>query len=260
MKIALVQMTSVPDLHENINFIKKNIALAKNENADLVLFPENCGYMGPGKLMQENAQEEENHIVLKSAQKSAKDNEICVLLGSIAIKNKNRKKLANRSYFLNENGSIIGKYDKINMFDAIISKKEIYKESDRYQSGKKIVNVNSKFGNIGLSICFDIRFPELYTKLAQRGANIITIPSAFTRETGKSHWEILLKSRAIETSCWVLAPAQVGNHYGKRKTWGHSMVIDPWGRKILDAGINTGIFFAEIETDYSNKIRSGWGM
>ena len=156
MKIALVQMTSVPDLRENINFIIKNITLAKNEKADFVLFPENCGYMGPGKLMQDNAQEEVSHLVLQSAQKCAKEKNIFVLLGSIAVKNKNRRKLVNRSYLIDDTGSIIGKYDKINMFDAIISKKEIYKESDRYQSGKKIVNVRTKFGNIGLSICFDI--------------------------------------------------------------------------------------------------------
>tara|TARA_B100000073_G_C23390232_1_gene434784 strand:- start:111 stop:587 length:477 start_codon:yes stop_codon:yes gene_type:complete len=155
-------------------------------------------------------------------------------------------------------GEIIGKYDKIHMFDVMVSKKEVYRESDSYFAGERIVNVESNLGNFGLSICYDIRFPELYSKLVKRGANIITIPSAFTVDTGKAHWEVLLRSRAIETSCWVLAPAQIGNHYGKRNTWGHSMIIDPWGRVLKEANNYTGIIYANIDVSLSQKIRSTW--
>ncbi len=262
MKAALVQMTSVPDIQMNINFISNSIIKAKDNRADIVLFPENCGFMGPGKLMFDNARFEKSHLVLKSSTKLAKKNNIFVLLGSIAVlksKNKNLK-MVNRSYFIDNNGKIIGKYDKIHMFDAIISKNEIYRESDRYYAGNKVVNVKNKLGNFGLSICYDLRYPELYNKLVKRGVDIITIPSAFTVNTGKDHWKVLLRSRAIETSCWVLAPAQVGNHYGKRVTWGHSMVIDPWGRVVSEAGKNKGIIYANIKRDLSRKIKSSWGL
>ena len=260
MKVALVQMTSVPDIQKNINHITDSIVRAKSKKADIVLFPENCGYMGPGKMMKAHATSEKNHLVLKKAKDYAKKYSISVLLGSIAVlKTKHEKlKMVNRSYFINHMGEIIGKYDKIHMFDAMVSKKEVYRESDSYFAGERIVNVESNLGNFGLSICYDIRFPELYSKLVKRGANIITIPSAFTVDTGKAHWEVLLRSRAIETSCWVLAPAQIGNHYGKRNTWGHSMIIDPWGRVLKEANNYTGIIYANIDVSLSQKIRSTW--
>ena len=260
MKVALVQMTSLPDIKKNISFMTESILQAKSKSSDLVLFPENCGYMGPGKMMRLNATLEKNHPVLNMAINYAKKYSISILLGSIAVlKTKNRNlKMANRSYFIDDAGNILGKYDKIHMFDAIVSKNESYKESDSYHAGDKIVNVNSNIGNFGLSICYDIRFPELYIKLAKRGANIITIPSAFTVDTGRAHWRILLRSRAIETSSWVLAPAQIGNHYGKRKTWGHSMVIDPWGRVIAEADENDNIIYADIDIALSQKVRSVW--
>lgn len=262
MKVALVQMTSVPDIKTNINFISNSIIKAKNNFADIVLFPENCGFMGPGKLMFDNARYEKSHLVLKSSKELAKKYNIFVLLGSIAVLKKinNILKMVNRSYFIDNKGKIIGKYDKIHMFDATISRNEIYKESDRYHAGSKIVNVKNKLGNFGLSICYDLRYPELYTKLVERGVDIITIPSAFTLNTGKDHWRVLLRSRAIETSCWVLAPAQVGNHYGQRITWGHSMVIDPWGRVVSEAGKKKGIIYANIKRSLSKKIKSNWGL
>jgi len=262
MKVALVQMTSVPDIETNINYISNSIIKAKNNYADIVLFPENCGFMGPGKLMFDNASFEKSHLVLKSSRELAKKNNIFVLLGSIAVLKKynNNIKMANRSYFIDNKGKIIGKYDKIHMFDAIISKNEIYRESNRYHAGTKIINVKNKLGNFGLSICYDLRFPDLYNKLLKRGVDIITIPSAFTVNTGKDHWKVLLRSRAIETSSWVLAPAQVGNHYGKRVTWGHSMVIDPWGRVVSEAGKNECIIYANIKKDLSRKIKSSWSL
>ena len=145
------------------------------------------------------------------------------------------------------------------MFDANISSKESYNESNRYNAGSEIVVVENELGKIGLTICFDIRFPELYRELSNRGCNIITIPSAFTVNTGKFHWEILLRARAIETSCWVLAPAQIGNHYNKRETWGHSMVIDPWGNIIVEATKKQKIIYADIDVNKSKEIKNIWG-
>ena len=261
MKVALVQMTSVPDLLLNIKFIESRIKEAKNNGAHLILFPENCGFMGNGKEMFANAFNEADHPVLINATKSAKNYNINVLLGSINVisSNLNKKKLANRSIFIDSKGDLIGRYDKIHMFDVNISNKEKYNESNRYDAGSEIVVIESKFGKIGLTICFDIRFPELYQDLSNKGCNIITIPSAFTVNTGKFHWEVLLRARAIETSCWILAPAQIGEHYPKRKTWGHSMVIDPWGNIITEASDDQNIVYADIDIEKSKDIKKIWG-
>ena len=261
MRVALAQMTSVPNLHLNIKFIEDNIVKAKKNNADLIVFPENCGFMGRGSEMFTNAYEEAAHPVLIASRIAANNNNINVLLGSIAVLSERSKKnkLANRSIFLDRKGSIAGRYDKINMFDANLSKKEKYNESNRYDAGSETVVIENELGRIGLTICFDIRFPELYQKLSHQGCNIITIPSAFTVNTGKFHWEVLLRARAIETSCWILAPAQIGEHYPKRKTWGHSMVVDPWGNIIVEAKNRQKLIYADLDLNRSNDIKKIWG-
>ena len=261
MRVALAQMTSVPNLHLNIKFIEDSIIKAKNNNADLIVFPENCGFMGRGSEMFANAYEEAAHPVLIASRIAANNNDINVLLGSIAVLSERSKKnkLANRSIFLDRKGSIAGRYDKINMFDANLSSKEKYNESNRYVAGLENVVIENELGKIGLTICFDIRFPELYQKLSNQGCNIITIPSAFTVNTGKFHWEVLLRARAIETSCWILAPAQIGEHYPKRKTWGHSMVIDPWGNILVEAKNRQKLIYADLDLNRSNDIKKIWG-
>ena len=261
MRVALAQMTSVPNLHLNIKFIEDNIIKAKKNNADLIVFPENCGFMGRGSEMFTNAYEEAAHPVLIASRIAANNNNINVLLGSIAVLSERSKKnkLANRSIFLDRKGSTVGRYDKINMFDANLSKKEKYNESNRYDAGSETVVIENELGRIGLTICFDIRFPELYQKLSHQGCNIITIPSAFTVNTGKFHWEVLLRARAIETSCWILAPAQIGEHYPKRKTWGHSMVVDPWGNIIVEAKNRQKLIYADLDLNRSKDIKKIWG-
>ena len=260
MRVALAQMTSVPNLQSNIKFIEDSIIKAKKNNADLIVFPENCGFMGRGSEMFANAYEEAAHPVLIASRIAANNNNINVLLGSIAVlSERSKKKLANRSIFLDRKGTISGRYDKINMFDANLSSKEKYNESNRYAAGSKNVVIENELGRIGLTICFDIRFPELYQKLSNQGCNIITIPSAFTVKTGKFHWEVLLRARAIETSCWILAPAQIGEHYPKRKTWGHSMVVDPWGNILVEAKNKQKLIYADLDLNRSNDIKKIWG-
>jgi len=260
MRVALAQMTSVPNLHKNIKFIEDNIIKAKKNNADLIVFPENCGFMGRGSEMFANAYEEAAHPVLIASRIAANNNNINVLLGSIAVlSERSKNKLANRSIFLDRKGNISGRYDKINMFDANLSSKEKYNESNRYVAGEENVVLENELGKIGLTICFDIRFPELYQKLSNQGCNIITIPSAFTVKTGKFHWEVLLRARAIETSCWILAPAQIGEHYPKRKTWGHSMVVDPWGNIVVEAKNKQKLIYADLDLNRSNDIKKIWG-
>ena len=260
MRVALAQMTSVPNLHLNIKFIEGSIIKAKKNNADLIVFPENCGFMGRGSEMFANAYEEDAHPVLIASRIAANNNNINVLLGSIAVlSERSKNKLANRSIFLDRKGTISGRYDKINMFDANLSSKEKYNESNRYVAGEENVVLENELGKIGLTICFDIRFPELYQKLSNQGCNIITIPSAFTVKTGKFHWEVLLRARAIETSCWILAPAQIGEHYPKRKTWGHSMVVDPWGNIVVEAKNKQKLIYADLDLNRSNDIKKIWG-
>ena len=164
--------------------------------------------------------------------------------------------MQNRSILVDRKGKVIARYNKINMFDAKISDKEIYRESNRYIPGKNVVVANTEFGKIGLSICYDLRFPNMYKILSEKGANIITIPSAFTITTGRAHWEILLRARAIENSCWILAPAQVGTHYGKRSTWGHSMIVDPWGKIVIENKGDQGIIYGDIDINKSEKIKN----
>ena len=258
MKVALVQMTSLPEINLNIDKIVSSVKAASLNDADMVLFPENCSCLGPGKIIQKYACLEKEHPALEAAIASAKENNIYVLLGSIAVfpDNGDKSKMQNRSLLINREGKVVARYNKINMFDAEISKNEFYRESDRYLPGKIVSIVKTEFGKIGLSICFDLRFPELYKTLCSKGANIITVPSAFTKTTGEAHWEVLLRARAIENSVWILAPAQVGNHYGNRYTWGHSMVVDPWG-KIIDQ--NSGlkeIIYADIDVNISSKTKS----
>ena len=168
MRVALAQMTSVPNLHLNIKFIEGSIIKAKKNNADLIVFPENCGFMGRGSEMFANAYEEAAHPVLIASRIAANNNNINVLLGSIAVLSERSKKnkLANRSIFLDRKGTVSGRYDKINMFDANLSSKEKYNESNRYAAGSETVVIENELGRIGLTICFDIRFPELYQKLS----------------------------------------------------------------------------------------------
>ena len=261
MRVALVEMTSVPELSKNIEIIISFIETASKNKADMVLFPENCSCLAPSKIMLKYASVDQDHPVLKAAITAAKTNRIYVLLGSIAVfpNYKIRDKLQNRSLLIDKKGNVIAIYNKINMFDAKISNREIYRESDLYIAGKRISLVNTEFGTIGLTICFDLRFPELYTELSNRGANIITVPSAFTRTTGLAHWEVLLRARAIENFVWILAPAQVGNHYKNRHTWGHSMIIDPWGKIIEQNDGSKQIIYADLDIDESLQTKKVFG-
>ena len=175
---------------------------------------------------------------------TAKKKSINILVGSLALKqNNNEEKFVNRSFFIDMSGKVLGKYDKLHMFDVTISETEKYTESSNFSAGKNAKVVSTRIGKFGLSICYDVRFPHLYRGLSKRGAQLLTVPAAFTVPTGKAHWEILLRARAIENGAFVIAPAQAGTHNftdgGSRKTYGHSMVVDPWGTVLVNAKGNT---------------------
>ena len=188
----------------------------------------------------------------------AKENNVNINIGSLLLKIKNQKKLVNRSYFINTKGKIVKTYDKIHMFDVNINKKETHRESDTFQAGSNIVLLNIDKIKIGFTICYDLRFPNLFRKLAKKGAQIILMPAAFTVPSGKAHWEVMLRSRAIENSLFLVATDMCGTHHTNRKTYGHSLLVNPWGKIVAKAKtkpkiLNTIINLEEVE-DARNKI------
>jgi predicted amidohydrolase len=251
-KGALFQLSSTDDPKENLETINEMINRAAAKNVDFIALPETANCISNCKTHQDKVlQVEEEDITLASLTKAAKNKALNILVGSLALKqNKSGHKLINRSFFIDTSGKILAKYDKIHMFDASISDSEKYNESARFAAGKKTKVVSTAIGKFGLSICYDIRFPHLYRDLSKRGAQILTVPSAFTVPTGKAHWEILLRARAIENGAYVIAPAQTGTHNfsggGDRKTYGHSMAVDPWGTVLVNAtgSVNSLSYFS----------------
>ena len=244
-KGALLQISSTDEPKENLELINNMINSAAAKNVEFVALPETANCISNSNLHKETVlQTEKEDITLSSLTEVAKKKSIYILIGSLAIKqNKPKHKFLNRSFLINPSGSIIAKYDKLHMFDAAISASEEHVESASFVAGKNAKIISTAIGKFGLSICYDVRFPHLYRGLSQRGAQLLTVPAAFTVPTGKAHWEILLRARAIENGAFVIAPAQSGTHNftggGYRKTYGHSMVVDPWGNILVNAKHNT---------------------
>ncbi len=258
-KVGLVQMTSNDVIEDNIAQAEALIRDAASKGADFVLTPEMTTLLdfGTRQVMKKITVEREDTSWPYFA-KLAKELEIWLLIGSIAIKK--GRKAANRSFLFSPTGKKIATYDKIHMFDVDIPGDKAYRESNAYQAGEEAVIASLPWGKVGLSICYDLRFPYLYRMLAQAGATMITVPSAFTYTTGMAHWHTLLKARAIENGAFIFAPAQVGDHTNGRKTYGHSLVVDPWGNILGDGGEETGTTVVEIDmnkvTDTRKQIAS----
>ncbi|MFP4097555.1 MAG: carbon-nitrogen hydrolase family protein [Alphaproteobacteria bacterium] len=248
MKAACVQMTSSANIEENLTKAGSYIRQAALQGADFVATPENtCHMIFPLSKKRDITPKAQEHPGVNYFSKVAKELGITILAGSIAVRNEEDKML-NRSYLFGSDGKVISKYDKIHLFDANIGQGEVYKESDVITSGNEavIARINEHFV-AGMSVCYDLRFAHLYRDLAKAGANLMCIPSAFTMPTGRAHWEILLRARAIETGSFVIAPGQVGEHEGGRKTYGHSMIISPWGRILAHQEEGEGIIIADLD-------------
>lgn len=254
-KIGLVQMTSGTIVSDNVKTAEMLIREAAAAGAEFILTPEMT------TLLEFNAKQERGKIKSEDDDTSwpffaklAAELKIWLMIGSIAIKV--GEKAANRCYLFSSSGEKVVSYDKIHMFDVDIPGDKKYRESNSYEAGNKVVAVLTPFGKVGLSICYDLRFPYLYRALAHAGAEILTVPAAFTHVTGKAHWHTLLKARAIENGAFVLAPAQVGDHADGRKTFGHSLVVDPWGNILADGGEAPGVTIAEIDMSLVTKARN----
>lgn len=256
LKAALIQMTSGPEIGPNLKIAEDMIREAAARGAQFIATPENtCHIRNPAKEKLKSAAAQDSHEGVKLFSQLAKDLKIWLLAGSFSLKVA-EDKILNRSFLFSDTGTIAGTYDKIHMFDVDLPTGEKHRESDLVRPGEKAVVVKTPWGGVGLSICYDLRFAYLFRALAQAGASIITIPSAFTVPTGKAHWATLLRARAIETGSFILAPAQVGEHQNGRKTWGHSMIIGPWGEILAETGAETGIIMAELDLSDVAKARA----
>ena len=246
-KVACIQMNTGMDISKNLDNLQKKMEFAANSGANLIVTPEQTLLMAKNKAhLKANIEYEDSDFGLRAIKQITSQIGVHVIIGSLSIKF-NDKYALNRSYALDPRGTVLGCYDKIHMFDVKISEKEVYFESNTFKSGNKLSLVELPWGVCGLTICYDIRFPVLYRKLAQYGAKIITIPSAFTKTTGEAHWHVLLKARAIETGCFILAPAQIGVHENGRETYGHSLIVSPWGEILAEANINDDFIISEID-------------
>ncbi len=256
MLAACIQLCSGRDIDKNIEQTDAWIRAAHKEGATLIATPENTHLIHGGtKELFEKISFEGDCLALAHFKKLAKELSIDLLIGSLAIKLSDTK-AANRSFLIGCGGQVTASYDKIHLFDVEINEQETWRESDNYSAGKHPVVAPVGDMKLGLSICYDLRFASLYKYYANMGANILSVPAAFTQITGKAHWQALLRARAIETSSYVMAPAQGGLHETGRATWGHSMIVDPWGEiiAILDHD-NPGYCMAEISKQKVESIR-----
>lgn len=253
MRAGLVQMTSSDRPEENCAQARDLIRQAVAGGAEFVLTPEVTNCVSSDRDHQNAVlRHERDDATLTALRDEAAQAGIWLLIGSLALKTHDEDgRFANRSFLIGPDGGIVARYDKIHMFDVTISETESYRESAGYRPGSRAVLAETPFATLGLSVCYDVRFPYLYRRLAQAGAQVLTVPAAFNDTTGAAHWEVLLRARAIETGCWVLAPAQTGFHpasAGKpRRTHGHSLAVAPWGEVVADGGTDPGVTYADID-------------
>lgn len=246
-RAACVQLRSSDDVEDNIRTASTLIREAKTRGAEFVATPENTTLMAAdGGAKLENSFPEEQDPALPRFRSLAKELSIWLLIGSLAIRVSDAK-TANRSFLIDPKGRIAARYDKIFLFDVDLPSGETYRESKTVAGGSNAVVADLPWGRLGLSICYDLRFPRLYRELAQAGSSFLAVPSAFTETTGKAHWHVLLRARAIENGAFVLAPAQGGTHANGRQTYGHSLIVAPWGEILAEAGTESCVILAEID-------------
>ena len=247
LKAACIQVNAGNDMDRNIEAASALACDARAAGAELVVMPENVSMMEWGRSsIIAKALPEDRHKALGSFRELARETGLWLHCGSLSVLLEGDK-VANRTYVLSPEGEIAARYDKIHMFDVDLGEGEVYRESATFAPGREAALAQTPWGAVGLTICYDLRFPHLYRSLAQAGAGIIAVPAAFTRVTGKAHWHVLLRARAIETGCFILAPAQCGEHPGGRQTFGHALIVSPWGAIVADAGEHPGYVMADLD-------------
>ncbi|MBD3665266.1 carbon-nitrogen hydrolase family protein [Sulfitobacter sp. TSTF-M16] len=262
MRAALLQLNVTDEPAVNLPVVRQMLRDAAAQGAKFVLTPEVTNCISTSRVHQNDVLRlEAEDPTLAALRDEAQALGVWLLIGSLALKTKDADgRFANRSFLIGSDGGIVARYDKIHMFDVQINETETWRESEGYRPGAAAVVAQTPFAAIGLTICYDLRFPMLHQKLAEAGAQILTVPAAFSPVTGAAHWHSLLRARAIETGCYVLAPAQTGTHasarHKTRDTYGHSLVVDPWGAVVLDAGKDPGIYIFDMDMENCTAARS----
>ena len=259
---ACIQFTAGPDPEPNLHQVSELIRQARGAGADLIMTPEVSNFIENGRRRRDKARREADDPFLAGMRDLARETGAWILVGSLVIDpagepgaEAGEERLANRSFLIDAQGGVVARYDKIHMFDIDLPGGESYRESNAYRPGGSTVVAETPWGRLGMSVCYDVRFPYLYRALAQAGADFLAVPSVFTVPTGKAHWHVLLRARAIENGCFVFAPAQWGEHAGGRRSYGHSLIVDPWGEVLADGGEGTGIVTAQIDPERIAKAR-----
>jgi deaminated glutathione amidase len=246
-RVGLIQMRSGTAPQANLDAAIKLIGEAKSAGADYVQTPEMTNIMESNRARLFAAiVEEDTDTCLAAFRELARKLSIYLHVGSLAIK-VTPDKAANRSFLIDRQGDIVARYDKIHMFDVDLAGGESYRESGNFRAGEIAAVIGLPWGLLGLTVCYDLRFPALYRALAEAGSSFLAVPSAFTQQTGEAHWHVLLRARAIENGCYVLAAAQGGKHENGRATYGHSLIVDPWGRIVAEGGVEPGVVIADID-------------
>lgn len=255
-RAALLQMTSGIDPAANAATLVAGVAQAKAGGAAMLFTPEMSGLLdGKRERAQSHYRAEGEDPVLAAVRDAAAKHGIWVHLGSLAVLREDGK-LANRAFVIDDSGAIRARYDKMHLFDVDLPTGESWRESNSYTAGEAPVVVDTPLGKLGLAICYDLRFPDLFRTLSNAGATILAVPAAFTRPTGAAHWHVLLRARAIEAAAFLIAAAQTGEHEDGRATYGHSLAIGPWGDVLLDMGAPAGLGFAEIDASRIDDVRT----
>jgi predicted amidohydrolase len=254
-KVACIQSNAGPDIPPNIQEVDRLVRSAREAGAEFITTSENftCIEFGAERSLAKALPEAE-HPAIPHFAALAKELGCWLLMGSLTIK-LSPSKVNNRSYLVDPDGRITARYNKLHLFDVQLKDGEMYRESATVEPGDRAVLAPLPWGQLGMTICYDVRFAHLYRALAQAGAKFLTIPAAFTKTTGKAHWHVLMRARAIETGSYVFAAAQCGQHAGGRKTYGHALIVDPWGEILADAGEAPGFIMAEVDTAKVDEAR-----
>jgi predicted amidohydrolase len=253
---AMIQMRSGLDPAANLAAALDLIDRAKQTSADYVLTPEMTNILAARReQLFAKIVAEEQDVTLATLREVARKLAIYIHIGSLAVK-ASPEKAANRSFLIDRRGDVAARYDKIHMFDVDLAGGESYRESNSYRPGELAILADLPWGRLGLTVCYDLRFPALYRALAEAGASFLAIPSAFTRQTGEAHWHVLQRARAIENGCFVFAAAQAGKHDNGRETYGHSLIVDPWGRVLAEGGSEPAVVMAQIDVSEVVAARS----
>jgi predicted amidohydrolase len=256
LRVGCIQLNAGSDLPANLQAAALAVRNAAGQGARLICLPEYCALLdGSGRVMREGSPPEPEHSALPAFSRLAQETDAWLLIGSLTVKLEDDR-MANRAYLLSNTGEIVARYDKIHMFDVTLPNGKVIRESSAYRPGERAVLAHTPWGPLGLTICYDVRFPHLYRALAKAGATMLVVPSSFQRETGPAHWHTLLRARAIESAAWVIAPAMCGDHANGRSTYGHSLVIDPWGKIVGELEDQPGVLIADIDLEQATKVRA----